>query len=78
MQQRIQSVFQEIFDNPSLVIADEMSAKDIPEWDSLAQVKLIIALEEEFGTKFTTNEVAEMSCVGDLKRALQGKGIEFR
>ena len=52
-----------------------MSAKDIPDWDSLAQVKIVIALEEEFSIKFTTNEVAEMACVGDLLRALERKGI---
>lgn len=74
MQQRIQSVFREVFDNPALTIWDEMSAKDIAEWDSLAQVKLVIGLEEEFGIKFTTNEVAEMTCVGDLKQALRRKG----
>ena len=75
MQQRIQSVFREIFDNPSLTIFDDMSAKDIAEWDSLAQVKIVIALEEEFSIKFTTNEVAEMACVGDLMHALEHKGI---
>ncbi len=75
MQQRIQGVFQEIFDNPNLVIRDETSAREIAEWDSFAQVKLIIGLEEEFGIKFTTNEVAEMTCVGDLKKALERKGV---
>lgn len=75
MHQRIQVVFREVFDNPGMEIRDETSAKDIQDWDSLAQVKLIIALEEEFQTKFTTNEVAEMSCVADLRKALERKGV---
>lgn len=71
---RVQAVFREIFDNNSLEISDDMSAKDIHDWDSLAQVKLIIGLEEEFAIKFTTNEVVGMKCIGDLKAALASKG----
>lgn len=75
MHDRIVNVFREVFDNPALDISDATSAKDITEWDSLAQVKLIIGLEEEFSIKFTTNEVAEMTCVGDVKLALQKKNV---
>lgn len=75
MDDRLVNVFREVFDDPGLEIADATSAKDIPEWDSLAQVKLIIGIEGEFGIKFTTNEVADLTCVGDLKRALGGKGV---
>lgn len=73
MHDRVLSVFRDVFDNPKLEIKDDTSAKNIAEWDSLAQVKLIIGLEEEFGIKFTTNEVAEMTCVGDLKTTLGRK-----
>jgi acyl carrier protein len=72
---RIRKVFREVFDSDEMEILDEMAAKDVPEWDSLAQVKLIIGLEEEFDIKFTTHEVAQMTCVGDLKKALLLKGI---
>lgn len=67
---RIRDIFSEVFDNEEIEIWDEMGAKDIPEWDSLAQVKLIIGIEEEFKIKFTTHEVAKMRCVGDLKKIL--------
>ena len=73
--QRVTQVFRDIFDDDGLVIADAMSAKDLKDWDSLAQIKLIIALEEEFEIKFTTHEVAQMKCVGDLKLALRSKGV---
>jgi acyl carrier protein len=75
MHARVRDVFREVFDNDEMEIWDATSAKDVPEWDSLAQAKLIIGLEEEFGVKFSTHEVAQMTCVGDLKRALILKGI---
>ena len=72
---RIREVFREVFDDDEMEIWDEMAAKDVVDWDSLAQVKLIISLEEEFGIKFTTHEVSQMTSVGDLKRALELKGV---
>lgn len=72
--QRVQSVFQEVFENENLVIADSSSAKNVENWDSLAQINIIVGLEEEFGIKFTTDEVASLANVGELKAALRAKG----
>ena len=66
-------VFREVFDDEALSVDDETSARDVPEWDSLAQAKLIIALEHEFKVSFTTAEIGSWSNVGDLKRALRSK-----
>ena len=76
LDQRLQNLFQEVFDDDDLEITDETSAKTLANWDSFAQVKLVVGLEEEFDVKFTTEEVATLSNVGDLKRALRAKGID--
>ena len=75
MDLRLRSVFREVFDNDKMEIWDGMTSRELPEWDSLAHVKLIIGLEEEFGVQFTTQEVVEARSVGDLKRLLTLKGI---
>lgn len=72
--QRIQRIFREVFENDSLQVHDDLSAQTLADWDSLAQVKLILGLEEEFAVKFTTAEVAELNSVQSLKSALAGKG----
>ena len=72
----MQNVFREVFDDPSLVITNVTSADDLPGWDSLAQVKLVIGLESEFGVSFTTNEVGEMKSVAQFKAALSRKGVK--
>jgi acyl carrier protein len=76
LDQRLQNVFQEVFDDEDLEVTDETSSKILPNWDSFAQVKLVVGLEEEFDVKFTTDEVATLSNAGDLKRALRSKGID--
>jgi acyl carrier protein len=72
--ERVVTVFQEVFENENLVIADSSSAKNVENWDSLAQINIIVGLEEEFGIKFTTDEVASLANVGELKAALRAKG----
>ena len=57
---RVQEIFREVFDDESIEIFDEMSAKDIEEWDSLTHVKLIVATESQFKLRFRTAEVSEL------------------
>lgn len=71
MDDRIQLIFREILDLDDLVLTEATTANEVPGWDSFTQVKLIIALEEEFGVRFTTHDVAEMQSVGDLEKALK-------
>ncbi len=75
MEYRITKVFRDIFDDESLQLRDSMTANDVATWDSLNHIKLILALEREFQTQFTLEDLQNMLCVGDLKRILQAKGV---
>ncbi len=66
-------IFRTLFNNPELNLDDELVATDVPGWDSFNHINLIINIEEEFGVKFTNDEVAKMQNVGDLKRILSHK-----
>jgi acyl carrier protein len=71
---RLTSVFQEVFDEPDLDI-DELSRTNFSAWDSLAQVKLIIGIEEEFNVRFTIDQATSLSSVADLRRFLNEKEV---
>lgn len=73
---QITEIFQEVFDNPELVITEETNASHIKDWDSFAQINLIVALEEKYNIKFTTEEIGNLTCVGDMLNLLQTKGVE--
>ena len=66
--QRVEKVFREVFENDSMLVHDGLSAENMTDWDSLAQVKLIVGLEEEFDIKFTTDEVSQLKSVGQWKQ----------
>lgn len=63
-------IFQEVFDDPALAVRPQTSPSDIAEWDSVAQIKLVLAVEDAFGTRLTTDEVSSLHCVGDFIGAL--------
>jgi acyl carrier protein len=71
--QRVEKIFREVFENDGMQIEDGLCPDNVMDWDSLAQVKLIVGLEEEFGIKFTTEEVTRLKSVGDLKQVVANR-----
>jgi acyl carrier protein len=61
----MQPLFNKVFDRDDLVITRETSAKDVEEWDSLAQIDLVVSMEKQFGIKFSLDELIELQNVGD-------------
>jgi acyl carrier protein len=74
VRERLQSIFRDVFDDADLLIRDEMKADDIPGWDSLNYINLIVSIETEFGVQFDGEEIASLTCVGDLLALLAKHG----
>ncbi len=63
---RVQAVFRDIFDNDAMTLRDDMSAKDVEDWDSLTHVNLVAAIEKEFKTRFALAEIQTLKNVGEM------------
>jgi len=70
---RLDKVFQDIFDDPSLQITESTTASDIDAWDSLTHIDLIVQVEKEFKIKLSTGEVRGLKDVGDFMTLIAGK-----
>lgn len=66
MKEKLQEIFRDRFDDEELVITEEMTAADIEDWDSLAQINLIIAIEKEFKVRFSLEEVSKLKNIGEM------------
>lgn len=64
--ERLTEVFADVFDDEEIELTDSITSDDIEDWDSLEHVNLIIAVEQEFGIKFTMGEVTGMKNVGAM------------
>ena len=68
--ERLNTVFREYFDDDSITVDDATTAADIEDWDSLEHINLLVAIEREFGMKFTMGETSEMKNVGEMVTAI--------
>lgn len=64
--EELNGVFQDVFDDESIVVNDETTANDIEDWDSLEHINLMVAIEEDFGMKFNMAEVTGLKNVGEM------------
>lgn len=64
--ERLNNVFQDVFDDEDITVTAETTADDIEDWDSLEHINLIAAVEQEFGIKFTMGQVVSMKNVGEM------------
>ena len=67
------TIFHDVFLRDDLALTPELSARDVPDWDSFKQIEIIIAAEERFGIKFRTREMDSLNNVGDLVQLIASK-----
>ncbi|MDH5354072.1 MAG: acyl carrier protein [Gammaproteobacteria bacterium] len=63
---RLNCVFQDVFDDDELLIERNYTARDIEDWDSLMHVNLVLAVEKEFAIRLSSYEVTRLKNVGDF------------
>ena len=70
---RLKEIFEDVFDEDSMTITPELSAKDVAGWDSLTHIRLLLSIEKAFKIKFTTSEIGKLQNVGDLVTLIQAR-----
>jgi acyl carrier protein len=70
---QLSEVFQSVFDDDSIQLVPELSAKDVDGWDSITHIRLILTVEKAFKVKFSTSEVGKLANVGDLVALIKAR-----
>jgi acyl carrier protein len=63
---RLEEVFHDVFEEDTIKVTPELSAKDVDGWDSLTHIRLVLTVEKAFRIKFSTSEVGKLRDVSDL------------
>jgi acyl carrier protein len=64
--ERISTIVRDELDNDDVRLSMDTVAKSVQGWDSLAHVRIVIAVERAFGARFGTNEITGLRNVGEL------------
>jgi acyl carrier protein len=70
---RLTPIFRDVFSDDELVVREDMTAADVPTWDSLSNINMIIAVEKTFGVKFSIKDVRSLKNVGELLELIKRK-----
>ncbi|MDX6502310.1 MAG: acyl carrier protein [Blastocatellia bacterium] len=63
---QLQGVFRDVFDDEAIVLRPNTTAADIPGWDSLNQIKIIISCERALGVRLKPREINALENVDEM------------
>jgi len=73
MEDKIKHAFREAMDNEDLEINLSDNFRDYEDWDSLAYLSMIAALDEVFGVEIENEVFEKLETVQDLLEAVKAK-----
>lgn len=73
IREQLTELLQDLLDRDDLAITRETTAKDVEGWDSLTHVRIVVAVEQKFGIRFTTTEMTDLPNVGAMIDAIARK-----
>ncbi len=71
-------IFRTVFDDPTLELRPQTTADDVPDWDSMNHIVMVVEVERRFGIKFQTAEMEELKNVGDLVQLIERRLAKAR
>lgn len=74
--ERLNEVFQDVFDDETIHVDESTTSADIEDWDSLEHINLIVSVEHEFGIKFNMGEATSMKNVGEMVTIIMDRSEE--
>lgn len=68
---KLNVIFNDVLDpEEKITLSEDTCTDDIEEWDSLAQVQLVVEIEKQFGIKFTAKEILLWDNIGDMLNSI--------
>jgi acyl carrier protein len=64
--EQLQEIFRDILDQPDLVLTRQSNAHNVEDWDSLAHINLVSAIEKRYKIRFALGELQDLKNVGDM------------
>lgn len=73
---QIVNVFARVLGIDASLVTDELRYNTIPQWDSIAHMSVVSALEDAFGVMIDMDDVIDMSSVGKAREILRKHGAK--
>lgn len=75
MDKRLEQVIRDVFPIETDTIDEKWTSDDIPDWDSVGHLNLIMEIEKAFDVKIEIEEMFEVESLGDITTILDKKKV---
>jgi acyl carrier protein len=62
----LEGLIRDLFDEYDGPVTRDLTAMEVPQWDSLGHVQLMVLVEQTFGIRFHAGQVGKFRNLGDL------------
>ena len=70
---RVRGIAADVFQLDSVTLTADSSPETIEAWDSVQNLNLVLALEQEFGFEFAPEEMDQMKTIGQIAHVAAAK-----
>ncbi len=67
---QLTEIFRDVFMTDKIDLRPDLTANDVPGWDSFKQIEIVVAIEAKYGIKFHSRDLDKLRNVGDLARTV--------
>lgn len=60
------------------LVPPDLKIGDVPQWDSLGQLNLIMEVEAAFGVRFDTEQIVQLDSLSKIHEEILGKQLDPR
>lgn len=71
--EEVTEVVRDVLAEDDVVLSTASTAADVEGWDSVTNIEIMIGLEQSFGFRFQTGEMATIKNVGELVARIEQK-----
>ena len=75
--QSLRDLFADTLEIDPEEVTPELNGESTENWDSFRHLKLILAVEGEYGVQLDPQQIPELTTVAKVLAALESKGVKF-
>jgi acyl carrier protein len=74
LSERVQALVAEAIQAPPELVTSDLAFGDLPQWDSLGHMEVMLRLEEQFGVAVDTDTIAALVSVPEICKYIESNG----
>ena len=75
--EKVADILRDVLDAPELPVTEDMTMEDVEDWDSVAQMTIMSALESEFKIELSLDKIVAMTSVRSIVDAVMNMKEEI-